>query len=181
MTRPRRPTDQEVRTLLSDLSARSSSEAPPAGFADAVMERIEAEPRRTRQRRVPRWALWPALAATAAGIALAGRLLPARSVPVGTDTPGATPRVSAPRTPEQEEFLALRDEAQILAEQIELLRLLASEPGPDPFGAAGGPFVRLGGTDRMDVFFDLGSFVEPPASAAPGPVVVPASTRRPRR
>ena len=177
----RRPTDEEIRTLLSGLPRPE----PPAGFTDAVMARVRRE---NRRRRFP----WLAVAAGAAILAVALLLGPAGGGPAdepppataanaggaGPSEPPEPPRLAAERA----EFEALREETRRLAEQLELLRQFTGEvPARGLPAGSAAPLVRIGGTEEMDFFLDLQSFLEIPPGPEPGPTVIPASSRGRRR
>ena len=174
---PSRPTDEEIRALLSELPRPE----PPPGFADAVMARVHRE--RHRRRWIPRIAWWAAAAATLAIFASALLLAPddrEGAPPPVADAGSTQEREALAPSAERAEFEALRADYRRLAEDMELLRRFAGESaGSAGGGGLPGPLVRIGGSDQLDLFLDLGSFLElPPVSASSRPVVVPASDRR---
>lgn len=148
-----RPTDDELRAMLRDLPRPE----PPPGFAEGVMARVRAGERR---RRIRPWFL-----AAAASLALGSALV------LHALAPGPARTAAAP-DPERLEFEEIRAEHRRLAEEIEAMRRFAGEP---PYR----PLVRIGGSEGMDLFLDLQSWLDSPAPAAGAPAVVPAADRRP--
>ncbi len=147
----RRPTDDELRAILGDLPRPE----PPPGFAAGVMARVRAERRRRRFRP---WLL--AAASLAVGAALVFRAL----------APAPEPPASVAADPERREFEEILAEHRRLADEIEAMRRFAGEPPSRPL-------VRIGGSEELDLFLDLQSWLDSPAAGVPA--VVPAADRRP--
>lgn len=165
----KRPTDEEIRGMVRDLPRRE----PPPGFARKVMNRVHAEHARRRFRP---WLL--AAAAAVAGLALTLLLSSGRHgfAPGSGDggqlaeTDPSTEFQRAPLDSERREFEAIREEYRQLAAEIEVMRRFAGDP---PVG----PLVRIVGSDELELFFDLQSYLDLPPRPAATSTVVPASDR----
>ncbi len=168
------PEDGELRRMLRELPLP----APPPGFAEAVMTRVRSEHDRRRFRP---WLLGAAAAALAAsGLLFRPWMEPSTGSSIGSsrsgaeEPPGGRSMASASgpefSDPARQEFEAILEEYRLLAEEIETMRRFSGEP---PFG----PLIRIGGTDQLDLFLDVQSYLNPPALSRT-PAVVPASDQR---